>query len=86
MLLLAPYSSGIYNTKTIPLEENVNLTHWLQELLAKNTFLDILEIFCLDLSQISSNLLTKDIPFLSTSTAFIGHSEVQQGPGASFKF
>ena len=51
-------------------------THWLLELINENVFLDILEIFRLDVGQISSNLLKKAFAawhshiFLSTSVAF----------------
>ena len=34
-------------------------THWLLELFAKNVFLGIMDIFSLDMGQISSNLLEK---------------------------
>ena len=50
------------------------LTHWLQELFAKNVFLDIL-LFKLDLGQISFNpvenaLPTQQLAFLATSIVF----------------
>ena len=37
------------------------LIHWLRELSSKTLFLDVLDIFSLDISQISSNLLRKSI-------------------------
>ena len=43
----------------ILLKRQATLTHWLQQLFAKNAFLEILEIFRLDMGQISSNLLKK---------------------------
>ena len=51
------------------------LTHWLPEFSAKNTFLDILEIFRLDIREISSKLLQKAFAtwqhsFLSTRVVF----------------
>ena len=48
------------------------LTHWLPELFAENAFLDILEIFSLEMSQIGSDLLKTawQHAFISTSTTF----------------
>ena len=51
------------------------LTHWLLALFAKKSFLDILEIFRLEIGQISFNLVQKgfatwQLAFLATSIAF----------------
>ena len=56
-------------------KELVCLIHWLRGLFRKNAFLDILEIFSLDMSPLSSNVLKKTFltwyhSFLFTSTAF----------------
>ena len=56
-------------------KELVCLIHWLLGLFRKNAFLDILEIFSLDMSPLSSNVLKKTFltwyhSFLFTSTAF----------------
>ena len=41
-----------------------HLNHWLPELFAKNALFNILEIFWLDMSRISSNLLQKAFAIL----------------------
>lgn len=56
--------------------KKICLTHWHLELSGKNGFLDILDIFSLDTSQISSNLFKTAFSmwqkaFLSTSIIFV---------------